>query len=398
MTGRELALFTPLPPTRSGISDYSMEIARALKKHWDITFVIADDAEEPVGVPAEMVARVSEWKAGDNGQVPRFYQLGNNHYHAYIYRELIEHPGVTLMHDYSMHHLLVEMTLTKGDDVSYLELMSEGYGAAGIALANLRCYEQVHHGITEFIMPLNHQVLEKSLGIVVHSHSSLNDIHDRFPETAAVRVPFPYEDPAPELLLGGRDVACDYLGLDKNKLYISSFGFVTPPKQIEFTLRALARCQNEIPDFEFIIVGEVSPAVPIEDLLKELGMQDRVKVTGFVDFNIFHHYIEASDIIVSLRYPSAGETSAALMRAMGMGRANIVFNYASYGDYPGNTVYKIPLDTERNSFLIAAIKRLAKDSAYREQLARNARRHLLESHRIEDVAEAVTGFITNCYK
>jgi len=398
MTSRKLAIFTPLPPTKSGIADYAVELGRALERQWDITFVIADDAEDPVGVDYAPVMRLADWKSAGTDDVPRFYQLGNNIHHAYIYRELISHPGVTLMHDFSMHHLLVEMTLAKSDTQSYVTLMSAEYGEAGEHLSRSRCEHYIHHRMVEFLFPLNQQVIINSKGVVLHSYSSLNELHYRFPDKMAIRVPFPYEEPEPGLLMGGRDKARELLGIDSNKLIYASFGFVTPPKQIELTLKAFARCKDEIPDFEYILVGEVSPAVPVDKLIEELGLQGRVRVTGFVDFATFHHYIEACDISVALRYPSAGETSAALMRAMGMGRANIVFDYASYADYPDETVYKLPLDTYDPSSLVDAISKLGKDVGYRHALGNNAAEYLRTEHDIDNVASMMTAFITDCYR
>lgn len=396
MTAKKLAIFTPLPPSKSGIADYSVELGRALKNHWDITFVIDDSAEDPIGIDCIQFKRLSEWKSSNTDDVIRFYQLGNNIHHAYILRELLDHPGITLMHDFSMHHLLVECTLAKEDTKSYLDLMSAEYGVAGEKLAKLRYENGLHHGLLEFLMPLNQQVITHSKGIIVHSYASLNELQFRFPDTKAIRVPFPYENPDPKLLSGSRECAREQLGIDNDRLVFASFGFVTPPKQIELTLRALAQCKDDIPDFEYILVGEVSMAIQIEKLLEELGLVDCVRITGFVDFAAFHHYIEACDVAMSLRYPSAGETSAALMRAMGLRRANIVFDYASYADYPDYTVVKVPLDTTNNSYLIEAIMKVANDGEYRQSIADAGAEYLLSKHKIEDVANMMSEFIAEC--
>ena len=270
------------------------------------------------------------------------------------------------MHDFSMHHLLVELTLAREDKESYQELLEKEYGESGKKLAQLR-NNQFYHGIQEFLFPLNKNVISNSKGVVVHSVSSMRTLQFEHPNVMICKVPFPYQDVDSSILLGGREQAKKELIIEEERLVITSFGFVTPPKQVELVLRALAQCKQDIPDFEYILVGEVSPAVHIEKLVSELGLDENVRITGFVSFEKFHHYIEASDLVISLRYPSAGETSAALMRAMGMSRANIVFNYASYIDYPDDAVIKIPLDTIDIQCLVDAIKIAANNEEYRNK-------------------------------
>lgn len=394
----KLALFSPLPPTKSGIADYSVELAGALNEFWDIIHIIADDAPEPESIPDSLsYCRCSAWNETDTKNVPRFYHMGNNVHHEYIFREILSHPGVTLMHDYSMHHLMVELTLARGDELSYVEMMEEQYGLLGKRLAELRL-EYVHDDIVQFMLPLNKQVIDNSLGLVVHSNYSLRELSYQSPEKACCRVSFPYEIPDPKLVTGSKELAREILSIRSDRIIFSSFGFVTPPKQVELTLRALAESKDVIPTFEFIIVGEVSESLSIGKLAEELGLSEMVKVTGYVSFEQFHHYIEASDVILSLRYPSAGETSAALMRAMGLGRANIVFDYASYPDFPDDAVFKIPLDTYNTDHLKEAIIKLANDSEYRDLIGNNAMEHLNTQHGINVVAKEMTDFIRTCFR
>jgi len=37
----------------------------------------------------------------------RIYQLGNNPHHAWIYEEAMRTPGVAVLHDVVLHHLIV---------------------------------------------------------------------------------------------------------------------------------------------------------------------------------------------------------------------------------------------------------------------------------------------------
>ena len=86
-------MFTPLPPARTGIAHYAAMLIPALREKVELEVVSApaDPATRPPGNP--------------------IYQLGNNPHHEWIYREAMKTPGVIVLHDIVLHHLIVEMTL-----------------------------------------------------------------------------------------------------------------------------------------------------------------------------------------------------------------------------------------------------------------------------------------------
>lgn len=393
-----LAIFTPLPPSKSGIADYSLEIGRALSRYWDLNYIISDEADDVnIEVDWANIYRVSEWNQLETDNVPRFYQMGNNIHHEYIYREILKTPGITLMHDFSMHHLLVELTLARNDSESYIQLMQYSHGATGRRIAEYRVHDFIHHPMVEFMFPLNKQVITNSYGVLLHSNDSLTKLKQAYPEIPAHRIPFPYEELEENYLTGSKENSRKKFNIDKSLLVFASFGFVTPPKQISLAIRAMAKIKDQIPDFRYYLVGEVSDAVKLPELLKETGLEKHVVTTGFVSFEEFHQYLEATDVVISLRYPSAGETSAALMRAMGMSRANIVFDYASFADYPDDAVIKVPINTYDVDTLAETLKYTANDEAYRNAVGLRAGRYVKERHNIDRVVGDISTFINNHY-
>ncbi len=80
-----VGFFSPLPPARSGVADYSAELLRAL------------EIDEPLGA-VKVNAR--------DADVP-LYHLGNNPLHGEIYRHALETPGVTVLHDAVLHHFFL---------------------------------------------------------------------------------------------------------------------------------------------------------------------------------------------------------------------------------------------------------------------------------------------------
>jgi hypothetical protein len=66
-------------------------------------------------------------------------------------------------------------------------------------------------------------------------------------------------------------------------------------------------------------------------------------VTGFLDFDEFEAAITACDLCLNLRYPTAGETSASLLRVLALGRPAVVSDYAQFAELPGEVAVKVPL-------------------------------------------------------
>ena len=54
---------------------------------------------------------------------------------------------------------------------------------------------------------------------------------------------------------------------------------------------------------------------PFEMEFFERRTRDAVQLAGFVPFEQFSEYMAAMDVCVNLRYPTAGETSGAVLRA-----------------------------------------------------------------------------------
>src|ERR687885_403739 len=80
-----LAVFTPLPPSRSGIAQYSAELLPLLACHAELDVYIADDAPTPDPPPTwATVRRAGQFTELQAAYDAILYQLGNNPAHAYI--------------------------------------------------------------------------------------------------------------------------------------------------------------------------------------------------------------------------------------------------------------------------------------------------------------------------
>ena len=163
-----MVVFSPLPPTRSGIADYTAELLPALGRKAPVTVVVASERDLRLAEGAEVVSEVEYRRRSALHGLPHLYQLGNNKHHAHIYRAALRRPGVVLLHDPVLHHLVEELTLNRGDWAGYETVMAENYGPAGRRLARLRRVG-VFSPWQRYLLPLHRHVLDRSRGVLVHS-------------------------------------------------------------------------------------------------------------------------------------------------------------------------------------------------------------------------------------
>lgn len=98
---------------------------------------------------------------------------------------------------------------------------------------------------------------------------------------------------------------------------------------------------------------------------------------GYVDLTRFYLYLRAVDAVVNLRYPSAGESSGTVSRALAEGRATIVNDLGSFSEIPEDATLKVEIDGDQPEEVGAHLIRLAEDVAFRESVERAARHYAL---------------------
>jgi len=99
------------------------------------------------------------------------------------------------------------------------------------------------------------------------------------------------------------------------------------------------------------------------------------------------------DLVLNLRYPTAGETSASLLRVMAMGVPVVVPQYRQYLEIPRDSCLHLALGEEEDIRLTKILGRLASDEKLRLQLGRNARKYVLELHTLEESARGYKEFL-----
>jgi glycosyltransferase involved in cell wall biosynthesis/SAM-dependent methyltransferase len=345
-----IAFFSPMPPARSGIADYSAALLGELKLLADVTVY----TEKPARFDASAFDAI-------------LYQLGNNPYHVFAYEMALEHPGIAVLHEANLHHLIADLYIRRGDWDGYLREVEHDGGPAALAYAE-RYVRTLERGPDYDGVPMLRRVLERSRGVIVHSDCVAGD---------ARRAGF--TGPIARIWHGAWLVAPDRLayreklGVPESDPLIGIFGFLKPYKRIAESLRAFRRLLRVEPRAKMLLCGEAHPELPLESMVHALGLSPHVRAIGFASPEDFDGYIAACDIVLNLRYPTVGESSGTLLRALGMAKAVVVSDIGSFAEYPDSVVLKAPVDATEEDTLFEYLSLLAADPALGRSLGERAR-------------------------
>ncbi len=388
-----LVVVSPLPPTRSGIAAYTAELVPALAPliPGGITVVVAREDQVVPLDGARVLAERAYRRDPALERVPHLLQLGNSLDHAHVHRAALRRPGgIVVLHEVVLHHLVEALTLGRGSPHAYEAALAHSHGPAGRRLARLR-RAGLFSPWQRFLMPLHREVLEAAGGVILHSRYAAGRLQG--PPDLPVRILPHHLSPAVarhDAL--GRAEARALLGLPPDGPVLLLLGHVTPPKQAPVVLQALAALPGpwHLVPWHLVIGGAVEPGLDLAAMAEALGIGGRVRLTGWLAEEAFFQHLRAADLLLALRFPSAGETSGTLVRALGMGTPALVHDFGPAAEFPDGVVAKLPVRTGDAAApaLAEAIGRLLADPGALAAMGRAARAHVRRAHRLEASAAA----------
>mgnify|MGYP005853903113 CR=1 FL=1 len=344
-----LAYFSPLPPQKSGIADYSEALIEHLRRHAELD--LFDGA-------------TADWNP-ERYDVA-VYQLGNNPFHIHAYETALEHPGVVVLHEANLHHLMAERTIRRGDWDAYLREVA--YDAGPDALAYARRVRALETGPDYEGVPMLRRVLERARGVIVHSKYVAGKARE-----AGFTGPVAVIPHGAWIAEADRNEYRLRLGVAEQMPLIGIFGFLKPYKRIPESLRALRRLVRVEPRVKMILAGEPHPGLPLDSLIRSLGLSASVRQLGFVPAEDLAGYLAACDVVLNLRYPTVGETSGTLLRALGLGRASIVSDVGAFRELPDDVCAKVPVGPGEEDLIFEYMNLLVTRPEVRDALGRRAR-------------------------
>jgi len=363
-----VAIFTPLPPANTGTADYAAGLIGELQSRLDLT--VLD------GVPAGFDPSAFDVLV---------YQIANNPYHADIYQLALQHPGIVVLHEVNLHHLIQGLTLHKGDEKAYLrEVMFEIFGQG----------DEPDHRDAPIHWPqpssftMARRLLGRSVGCIVHSACAAAEVRCKGFRGPVAVIPHGAEV---------RDLdarACRAsLGAEAGSPVVGIFGYQRPDKRIAECLRAFRLLLDVAPGAKLVIAGQPHPQVPLADEIRELNLQSKVRILGFLDLGDWDQWLAACDIVLNLRNPTYGETSGTMMRAFGLGVAVIVSDLGAFRELPDDICLKIPVDAYEYRVTSECLRWLAADLSRARRIGQLARQWVAQECNWGRVADLYAEFI-----
>jgi glycosyltransferase involved in cell wall biosynthesis len=379
-----LDLVSPLPPVRSGIADYSFDLLPHLAALADVRLIRLPG--QPVEPEIAAAWPCADAAALGSDRLP-LYQMGNNRHHEGVQELALRHPGVLTLHDVVLHHLLLDFTLGRDDFYGYKERLGRDHGWVGEAVAVAKRWG-AYGTAPIFALPAHRTLLRRQRGVLVHSEWAAGVVREDDPELRVRAVPMGVPLPPPAEREAGLAMR-RRLGLPEGAPVVGSFGFQTPIKRTVLGVRALAAPGLE--RVHLLVVGEEAPGTGVLEAAHRAGVAARVHHTGYLPFAGFGDAIAAADLCLNLRYPTAGETSASLLRVMAAGRAAVVSEYAQFAELPDTIAVKVPLgeDADEASALAARLRELLAQPERLLAMGEAAREHVRRHHDPRRAAAAV---------
>lgn len=394
-----LAFVSPLPPERSGIADYSVALLPALARHYQIELVTdqlrMDDSVCVTSFPRRSVAWFQQHAASYERVL---YHFGNSPFHSHMFDLLRRIPGVVVLHDFYLGHILRHLELSGEVPQIWGRALYESHGYPAL----LDRARGMDSEVLAIKYPCSWRVAADADGVIVHSHYSANLIGQWYGPNLARRV---REVP---LMRGtgpvsySREDARERLGLPAQAFIAATFGIISRAKLTHCVLEAWRGANfNVDQDCVLILAGESNDPQYTEELNERMPLAltysaGRVIKTGFLERAQYLDMLQAVDVAVQLRTDTRGETSGAVLDCLAYGVPTIVNAHGPLAELPKEAVRMLS-DVFESQELIQALLSLRNDAARRQQLARAGRAYVEHELANERVAllyqRAIEGFM-----
>jgi glycosyltransferase involved in cell wall biosynthesis len=381
--------FSPLPPERTGIADYSAGVLAALARRAQVTLwteqTVWDKSLEDLAEVKHYDVQHLRWEEINRADIS-FYHIGNNAcYHQAIWEVSRRQPGIVVLHDLRLQHFFVGLYRERWKDrAGYVEQMQQWYGSAGRQAAEV--FWNGGHTI-EFMAehyPLTPLALAGARGVVVHTWDAWTELKAAGPWPLAY-APLPYRaaergDPPLVRRCNGDETPC--------RLVV--FGHIGPNRRLDTIFQALA----DLPErqrFRLDVYGQVWNKEQLAARARDLGLEGAVSLHGFVLEPELDAALDRADLAFNLRYPTMGEASISQLRIWDRGLPSLVTSVGWYATLPNSAVAFVRPEHEVADIQGHLRTFLAEPSSFRKMGAAG-RRILEDKHAPEAYAETLVSF------
>lgn len=395
-----LAYVSPLPPEKSGIADYSVELVRELARFYDVDLIVDQPHVSTPWIKANLPLRSVAWFEANADDFERvMYHIGNSPAHKHMFGLMERHPGIVVVHDFYL-----------GNVINYLDHTGYAPGAFLLALYAAHGWpalidrQSIGPDDAVWKYPCTKAVIDQADGVIVHS-AFARKLGEQWFGADYTRqwcsLPMLRGDAAPI----ERQAARMALGISEGEFMVCSFGMLGRTKLNDRLLAAwLASPLALASHCRLVFVGENDDGKYGKALLQAIGQSsasNRIMITGFVSHEQYRTYLAACDVAVQLRAQTRGETSAAVLDCLLHGLPTIVNAHGSLAELPDHALLKLE-DEFTDLCLTTALCRLWNEPELRASLAKRAFDHVAAEHSPGQVGpmyrDAIENFVTTSSK
>ncbi len=333
--------FSPLPPVRSGIAHYALQVLPVIAAHHEVVLWTDQDQVAP---EVHRIARVARYDAAAppwrelNNSTVSIYHLGNHpEFHGGIWRISAQQPGIVVLHDLCLQDFFFMLSVHYGKDrAGYLAAMERWYGEEGRQAGEAFCAGGISAESMALQFPLTREAVSGALGVITHSSQALEQLHET-PAGPIAALDFP-DAAAAEARHRAWVAARSAAPGPPYRLLV--FGYLGRNRRLGPLLEALAGI-DEREQFRLDICGQLWDEGHVRAQIEQLRLGSIVNLHGFLPEEQVEQKLGTAHLAINLRYPSMGEASLSQLQFWDYGLPTLVTRTGWYTSLPEEAVASV---------------------------------------------------------
>ena len=381
-----LAFFVSPPMKQTGFTDNDYELLLELDRYYEIELISPDGEVTNSWLTANFSIRNLAWFEQNAQRFERIiYNVGNSLFHLNMFDVMERYPGIVRLQDFYVSRLASHTEYLKKEERGFAESLYASHGFS--ALREYAHAKDMREIIEKY--PCNFTVVDQALGVIVHSKEAIPLAQQWFgPNVAKAWHCISRLRTLPINL--NRKMARRALGIAEDDFLICAFGALEPNKlnhQLLSVLLSSSQMQNT--RFHLVFVGEnvdKSYEIQLTNIIKESGLQNQVRITGYVDTTSISNFLQATDLAVQLCAVTTVETIERILDCLAYGVATVVSGNQAICELPEETVAKLSINFNESE-LLTAILALWESDERRASLGHAARNYIKTQHAPTEIGE-----------
>jgi glycosyltransferase involved in cell wall biosynthesis len=333
----DIAVFSPLPPAKSGVADYTAATLRPLKGLVNLhMYTASPDAHWEKGWTSLAPISSAQWSSRRFDRT--LAVMGNSHHHKEVLDYLLTHGGACLAHDARQIDFYYHL---RGPAYA-LEIARRELGRE-VPFEELSKWMREQRQMPTLFLS---ELVQASRPLLVHSPITAREIK-RLYSVEPVVLPFAqYSRPLLDRLSPTeRKGARSRLGLRDKSLVLVTFGFVSADKAPDELVWALHLLRTWGVDAELAFCGYLLPqmATPLTALVNRLDLSNHVRTfPEAVPLDVYNDFLVASDVGIQLRTYFMGGLSGALNDCVAAGLPSVANEHLAESMLAPSFVRRVP--------------------------------------------------------